>query len=172
MLTGVLWLQKDSLLGTVGMQCKVGTCLYAPPPPAPPAPPPAPPPALPHVSHPEMAAIFGTAAVLVLLFAGTVLLIQKDRAAMKPARASGVVLADSMRGFSEELATMEECAASRLPARAQRRDLISDWHSTVAFSRRLCSACLRHADVLWRRLDNLTLVSAVASGHLTAAAWG
>jgi hypothetical protein len=105
-----LSMQEGSLLGTVGMQCKVGTCLYEE---VPPSPPPAvpPKPSKPHVSHPEAATIAVVSFALVLLLMSTAGLIVRDQAAIAKMRGEDV-LEDEGVDESEELLTLSRCAPS------------------------------------------------------------
>jgi hypothetical protein len=82
------FVQENSYLGSVGIQCKVGTCTYAPPGPIPPPAPARPP--MPLVSHPEMATIGITAVLLVALFVATGALIMHDQKLIQEARSLDV----------------------------------------------------------------------------------
>jgi hypothetical protein len=133
--------QEGSLLGTVGMQCRVGTCLYSRAPPAPsPAGPPKP--LLPYVSHPEMATIVAAATLLLLLLSGTAFLIRKDQASLEWMRALHVRRAGvgTHVHVSEELVTLPRCESHSLAV------------SACVVNSALCA--LRLARIQWMPLDH------------------
>jgi hypothetical protein len=113
--------QESALMGAIGMQCKVGDCLYAAAPP--PAPAPLPPP--PRVNHPEALALAFVAAVFFAFVATVALFVRMDRRrTVRSLRAVTAAARDSNDeddgsascDSGHEMASFSQCAPSRAHA--------------------------------------------------------